>query len=76
MCGFNLIDRLRDPELCLAYLPTRANPCVLLLLASLYNWLEAFTPKNKWLGGFMFGGNDSARTYDALMLPRLHFVEA
>ena len=78
VCGFNLIDRLPDPEACLADLPTRVNPGGLLVLASPYTWLETFTPKNKWLGGFKYGDNDSARTYDALqeLLSRLGFVEA
>lgn len=48
----NLIDRLSDPALFLARLPSLVKPGGQLVLTSPYTWLEEFTPREKWLGGF------------------------
>mmetsp|Transcript_50567 Transcript_50567/g.110681 ORF Transcript_50567/g.110681 Transcript_50567/m.110681 type:complete len:1056 (+) Transcript_50567:88-3255(+) len=78
ICGFNLIDRLPDPEAFLRSLPARVNPGGLVILASPYTWLETFTPKDKWLGGYKYGDNDSPKTHEALreLMPSLGFEEA
>jgi 5-histidylcysteine sulfoxide synthase/putative 4-mercaptohistidine N1-methyltranferase len=47
----NLIDRLYDPALFLAGIGGRLLPGGLLVITSPYTWLEAYTPKEKWLGG-------------------------
>jgi 5-histidylcysteine sulfoxide synthase/putative 4-mercaptohistidine N1-methyltranferase len=52
----NLIDRLYDPEKFLVDAAHRLNPGGLLILTSPYTWLEAHTPKAKWLGGFKRDG--------------------
>ena len=54
----NLIDRLYDPAKFLSDLHTRLNDGGLLILTSPYTWLEAFTPKEKWIGGFKKNGED------------------
>jgi 5-histidylcysteine sulfoxide synthase/putative 4-mercaptohistidine N1-methyltranferase len=54
----NLIDRLYDPAKFLADLHERLNEKGLLVLTSPYTWLEEFTPKEKWLGGFKKNGED------------------
>jgi len=36
------------------------------VISSPYTWLEAFTPKDKWLGAFKYGDNDAQRTIDGL----------
>ena len=54
----NLIDRLYDPAKFLADLHERLNESGLLILTSPYTWLEEFTPKEKWLGGFKKDGED------------------
>lgn len=48
----NLIDRLYDPAKFLKDLAHRLNDGGLLLLASPYTWLEDFTEKANWLGGY------------------------
>ena len=48
----NLIDRLYDPKKFLMDIHKRLNPGGLLLLTSPYTWLEEFTAKAHWLGGY------------------------
>lgn len=54
----NLIDRLYDPSLFLTRIHERLNDNGLLLIASPYTWLEDYTPKEKWVGGFEKDGED------------------
>lgn len=48
----NLIDRLADPARYLARLPALVKARGQLVLTSPYTWLEDFTPRDKWLGGY------------------------
>lgn len=48
----NLIDRLSNPAAFLARLPSLVNPGGQLILTSPYTWLDEFTPRENWLGGF------------------------
>jgi len=52
----NLIDRLYDPRLCLSKISSLVKAEGVLLMSSPYTWLEDFTPREKWLGGFMKKG--------------------
>lgn len=52
----NLVDRLRNPFRCLARLPALVKPGGQLVIASPYTWLEEFTPRENWLGGFPCDG--------------------
>jgi 5-histidylcysteine sulfoxide synthase/putative 4-mercaptohistidine N1-methyltranferase len=61
----NLIDRLNDPARFLQEIPKRMNTGGILLIASPYTWLEEFTPKEKWLGGFKRDG-EPVTTLDGL----------
>jgi putative 4-mercaptohistidine N1-methyltranferase len=45
----NLIDRLPDPGKCLARLPGIVSSGGWLVITSPYTWLEAYTPRAKWL---------------------------
>jgi putative 4-mercaptohistidine N1-methyltranferase len=45
----NLIDRLPDPEKCLARVPALVLPGGGLIITSPYTWLEEYTPREKWL---------------------------
>jgi putative 4-mercaptohistidine N1-methyltranferase len=54
--GANLIDRLSNPKSFLDRLPTLVKPGGQLILTSPYTWLEEFTPREKWLGGFEHEG--------------------
>lgn len=61
----NLIDRLYAPVQFLRNLHQRLNPDGILLLASPYTWLEEFTEKEEWLGGFKKNG-ENFTTLDGL----------
>lgn len=52
----NLIDRLPDPATCLRTIGNFINSNGVLAITSPYTWLEAYTPKEKWLGGYMKNG--------------------
>ncbi|WP_291511321.1 5-histidylcysteine sulfoxide synthase [Acidithiobacillus sp.] len=54
----NLIDRLREPEVFLKDIAGRIRPGGLLVISSPYTWLEEFTPKEHWLGGFKKDGEN------------------
>jgi len=47
----NLIDRLPDPRSCLARLENLVVSGGTVLITSPYTWMEAYTPKDQWLGG-------------------------
>lgn len=51
----NLIDRLTHPMHCLKRLSSLVKPGGQLLLASPFTWLEDFTPRKNWLGGYQDG---------------------
>ncbi len=61
----NLLDRLYAPEYFLQLIQSRIRPGGLLVLTSPYTWLEDFTPRDKWLGGFKVNG-ENYTTLDAL----------
>lgn len=61
----NLIDRLYQPSLFLTTVHERINELGLLVIASPYTWLEEYTPKDQWVGGFKKCGEDFS-TFDGL----------
>ena len=61
----NLIDRLPDPRRCLEALPPLLRSGGQLIVTSPYTWLEEYTPRTKWLGGFLKDGRPF-RTLDGL----------
>ena len=48
----NLIDRLYEPKKFLDMIHHRINSNGLLILGSPYTWLEEYTEKTRWLGGY------------------------
>lgn len=52
----NLIDRLYSPGRFLSTIHERMNPGGVLVLTSPYTWLESFTKKEEWLGGYREAG--------------------
>ncbi|GFO67606.1 SAM-dependent methyltransferase [Geomonas limicola] len=52
----NLIDRLYSPRRFLSMIHERMNPGALLVIVSPYTWLESFTKKEEWLGGYRAAG--------------------
>lgn len=61
----NLIDRVPRPLQLLERLPELLNPGGQLIIASPYTWLEEFTPRDQWLGGFERDGH-SVSTFTSL----------
>jgi 5-histidylcysteine sulfoxide synthase/putative 4-mercaptohistidine N1-methyltranferase len=62
----NLIDRLYDPRKFLDLIKKRVNPGGLLILTSPYTWLESFTARDKWLGGFKAKTGENYTTLEGL----------
>ncbi|MSN26524.1 MAG: 5-histidylcysteine sulfoxide synthase [Geobacter sp.] len=52
----NLIDRLYSPRKFLSMIHERLNPGGLLVITSPYTWLEEYTKKEEWLGGYRAAG--------------------
>ena len=52
----NLLDRLGDPRSFLENIHQRLRPGGVLVLASPYTWLEQYTKKDNWLGGYRKNG--------------------
>lgn len=62
----NLIDRLYAPKKFLAMIHARMNRGGLLILASPYTWLEEYTKRQEWLGGFKDASGENFTTLDGL----------
>jgi putative 4-mercaptohistidine N1-methyltranferase len=52
----NLLDRLSNPAKFLATIHQRLNDGGLLVIASPYTWLEDFTSRENWIGGYRKDG--------------------
>ncbi|GAB6069113.1 5-histidylcysteine sulfoxide synthase [Thiomicrorhabdus hydrogeniphila] len=50
--AINLIDRLYEPTKFLSMIHERINRQGYLIIGSPYTWLEEFTEKSRWLGGY------------------------
>ncbi|MGB0581772.1 MAG: putative 4-mercaptohistidine N1-methyltransferase [Limisphaerales bacterium] len=61
----NLLCRLPDPEMCLRHMSALIRPGGQLLITTPCTWLEEYTPRDKWLGGFKRNGQP-IRTLDSL----------
>lgn len=48
----NLLCRLPDPVACLNAMPKLVNAGGVVVMVTPFTWLEEFTPRSKWLGGF------------------------
>jgi len=48
----NLLCRLPDPMAALNAMPKIVNKGGVVVMVTPFTWLEEFTPKSKWLGGF------------------------
>lgn len=62
----NLIDRLYDPHGFIELIKTRINTGGVLAISSPYTWLEDFTEKDKWLGGFKADTGENFTTLEGL----------
>jgi len=62
----NLIDRLYDPTLFLDLIKGRIRSGGYLVITSPYTWLEDFTEKDKWLGGYKANTGENYTTLEGL----------
>lgn len=62
----NLIDRLYDPQQFLELIKDRIVAGGRLVITSPYTWLEEFTDKAKWLGGYKADTGESYGTLEGL----------
>lgn len=62
----NLIDRLYDPTKFLQLIKTRIRSGGFLVLTSPYTWLEDFTEREKWLGGFKAETGENFTTLEGI----------
>ena len=62
----NLIDRLYEPRLFLDSVHERLNKGGVLILTSPYTWLEEYTQKQFWLGGYKDENGDEVHTLEML----------
>ena len=72
----NLIDRLYSPRRVLASIHERMNPGGILVVTSPSTWLEEFTKKKEWLGGYKQDG-ENVTTLDgltAVLSPRFRLL--
>ncbi|MFA8450795.1 MAG: 5-histidylcysteine sulfoxide synthase [Bacteroidales bacterium] len=56
--AMNIIDRLRDPSCFLKHIYDRINKGGYFIISSPYTWLEEFTPRENWLGGYRKDGEN------------------
>ncbi len=52
----NLLCRLPEPDRCLRRLPSLVKPGGQLTITTPLTWLDTFTPRDNWLGGFSVDG--------------------
>ena len=62
----NLIDRLYDPSQFLQLIKARIRSGGFLVLTSPYTWLEEFTEREKWLGGFKAETGENFTTLEGI----------
>ncbi|XP_022107872.1 uncharacterized protein LOC110988544 isoform X2 [Acanthaster planci] len=62
----NLTCRLPNPYDFLNRLPNLVAPGGILMLTTPCTWLEQFTPKSNWLGGYMDKNQQPVTTFDTL----------
>ena len=55
--ALNLVDRVPDPGRALDELARVVRPGGRILLTSPFTWLERFTDRDRWLGGFARNGD-------------------
>ena len=62
----NLIDRLYEPRLFLTAMAERIQPGGWLAITSPYTWLEDYTPRQHWLGGYTDAAGQPVTTLTGL----------
>ena len=73
----NVIDRLYQPKKFLNDIHNRLNASGLLILTSPYTWLEEFTEKQYWIGGYKQNGENitSLNGLKSILLKHFKFID-
>jgi len=66
LLGANLVCRLPSPKSFLTSLPSIIHTGGYVVLFSPHTWLETYTSKDEWLGGYYDKEGKEVRTYDQL----------
>ena len=66
MLAANLIDRLHTPDVFLEQLSSTVRAGGIVVLTSPYTWLENFTAREKWLGGYLDADGNEVTTFETL----------
>ncbi len=74
----NLIDRLPQPRRCLESLTSLVRNDGILLIASPYTWLEEYTARDQWLGGYEEGGQrvDTFSSLEEILSSHFRLIRA
>lgn len=72
----NLIDRPGHPRKCLAQMRHFLRPGGRLVITSPYTWLAEYTPRRRWLGGFVRRGRPvkTLATLREILTPHFRLV--
>ena len=72
----NLVDRLPEPRRCLERLPSLVTPGGQIVIASPFTWLEEYTSREHWLGGYERNGSPvrGGETLREILDPDFEFV--
>lgn len=63
----NLVDRLSNPAEVIKEVIKRVNVGGLLIIASPFTWLEEYTPRENWLGGYKDDSGETLSSTQALI---------
>jgi putative 4-mercaptohistidine N1-methyltranferase len=74
----NLIDRLKDPRRLFERLPSLVAQGGQLVIASPYTWMQDFTPRENWLGGFEQAGErrSTREVLHTLLEPKFELIKS
>ncbi|MEM9158204.1 MAG: putative 4-mercaptohistidine N1-methyltransferase [Verrucomicrobiota bacterium] len=73
----NLIDRLPDPRSCLEKIDSFVAENGVVAITSPYTWLEEYTPRELWLGGYEREGQriKTSDTLKEILLPKFSLLQ-
>jgi len=71
----NVICRMQDPKRFLQNAQNVLKPEGLLIITSTYSWMEAFTPKENWVGGYLKEGEEVSGYKGLQEILRKKFIE-
>jgi len=71
----NVICRMHDPRRFLGNVHSVMKPEALLIITSTYSWMKAFTPRDRWVGGYLKDGKEFLGYQGLQEVLRENFIE-